>query len=340
MYYNSKMSGNFKRINAKNQGKKVPNSALSKLPRMEALVRIGNLPIVESGVKTAENVYYSLKKRNGLLCWSFNTAEGVLSAAVDTVLPAVKIIEGPLQCIDRLLCSSLDVVEQRVPSVHLPPQLIYYNTKEYMSDHLVRPVLRRAGSVKQIGSAVLDSRVSTYAADRIDGAIDVADKYVEKYLPSNAQDQVDCAQSSNEDDKEIKALHTFHKGQRFSRKLKRRLTLRTVAEARALKKQSKEAIHILIYVAELIVTDPKLALKKGRQLWSYLSEDEPENQARPQTIEELIVLVTRESARRIVHLVNFTGQITKKSAKHSARDFTSISGCIRCTIESGPFGKC
>lgn len=56
----------------------------------------------------------------------------------------------------------------------------------------VRPVLKRAGSVKQIGTAVLDSRVSTYAADRIDGALNVADKYVDKYLPSSASDQVDC----------------------------------------------------------------------------------------------------------------------------------------------------
>lgn len=88
------------------------------------------------------------------------------------------------------------------------------NTKEYMSDHLVtdflfenplrtcaktlrslpkvQPVLQRAGSVKQLGSAVLDSPLSTYAADRIDGAIDVADKYVERYLPS--EDQIDCKQ--------------------------------------------------------------------------------------------------------------------------------------------------
>lgn len=56
----------------------------------------------------------------------------------------------------------------------------------------------------------------------------------------------------SEDDNESKAIHTFHKGQRFSRKLKRRLTQRTILEARALKKQSKEAIHILIYVAELV----------------------------------------------------------------------------------------
>lgn len=61
-----------------------------------------------------------------------------------------------------------------------------------------------------------------------------------------------AAQNEAENDNESKAIHTFHKGQRFSRKLKRRLTLRTVAEARALKKQSKEAIHVLIYAAELV----------------------------------------------------------------------------------------
>lgn len=64
------------------------------------------------------------QKRNGLLNWSFETAEGVLFAAVDSVRPAVKIIEGPLHRIDQILCSSLDVVEQRVPSVYLPPQLV------------------------------------------------------------------------------------------------------------------------------------------------------------------------------------------------------------------------
>lgn len=89
---------------------------------------------------------------------------------------------------------------------------MFNNTKEYMTDRLVieflrenplrscakklrsfpkvQPVLKRANSVKHLGSAVLDSPLSVYAADRIDGAINVADKYVEKYLPS--EDHVDC----------------------------------------------------------------------------------------------------------------------------------------------------
>lgn len=65
-----------------------------------------------------------LQQRNGLFTWSFNTAEGVIFAAVETVRPAVKIIEGPLHRIDQILCNSLDIVEQRVPSVYLPPQMV------------------------------------------------------------------------------------------------------------------------------------------------------------------------------------------------------------------------
>lgn len=284
------------------------NKRIHTLPRMEALERIGNIPIVEYGYETAQQYYNDLKKRNGLLNWYCRTAEGVLFTIVDTVQPAVRIIEGPLQRFDKLLCSSLDIVEQRVPQVYLPPESMINNTKEYMSDHLVRPVLKRADSVKQIGNAVLDSRVSVYAADRIEGALDVADKYVDRYLPTEeAQDQVDVPAVIENNDNEMKAVHTFHKGQRFSRKLKRRLTMRTLAEARALKKQSKEAIHVLLYAAELIATDPKQALQKAKELWAYLSHDEPENQARPQTIEELLVLITRESARRFVHVVNIVG---------------------------------
>lgn len=51
---------------------------------------------------------------------------------------------------------------------------------------------------------------------------------------------------------EPEAVKTFHKGQLLSRKLKRRLTERTFAEARALKMQSKEAIHVLFYATELV----------------------------------------------------------------------------------------
>lgn len=48
---------------------------------------------------------------------------------------------------------------------------------------IAQPVLKRADSVKQIGNTVLASKYTAFAADTLDGALNVAEKYVDKYLP-------------------------------------------------------------------------------------------------------------------------------------------------------------
>lgn len=68
-----------------------------------------------------------------------------------------------------------------------------------------------------------------------------------------------------------------------------------------------------------------MALQKGRELWAELSKDEPENQARPDTLEQLIVMLTRESARRIVHFVNFTNVGIRKLPRHLTNTITYVS---------------
>lgn len=47
-------------------------------------------------------------------------------------------------------------------------------------------------------------------------------------------------------------------------------------------------------------------MAKAKELWRYLSLDEPENQARPTSLEQLIVMLSREAARCMVHVVNFS----------------------------------
>jgi perilipin-2 len=278
----------------------------SSLPQMECVFRIQSIPLVETGMKTAESMYNRIKKSNSLINWYLSTAETVSAAAIDTISPVVQLAEGPIQRIDQVVCKSLDLVEQRVPSVYLPPEMMYWNTKEYMSERLVRPVIQRANSVKKISnSMIMENRVSTYAAESADRCLTAADAVIDKYLPGEqGQDDRDgLGTESNNDEGAV--VHAFQHGRRVSKKLRRRLTNRTVAEVNALKKQSKEAVHILIYAAELIITDPRQFMQKIRELWSFLSADEPENQARPQTLEQLIVMLTRESARRVVHLTNY-----------------------------------
>lgn len=55
-----------------------------------------------------------------------------------------------------------------------------------------------------------------------------------------------------------------------------------------------------------------------KELWVYLSEDEPENQAPPQNLEQLIVMLTREGARRFVHIANFISYNTVRIPQYAS----------------------
>ncbi|XP_066259385.1 lipid storage droplets surface-binding protein 1-like isoform X2 [Euwallacea similis] len=303
-------------VQTDDQMKLVQNKRKSlNMPELESVTRIYNLPIVETGLSYADNIYQKIKRSNSLFNWTLDQAENTLYSAIDQAVPVIVLFQGPLSQVDKLVCKTLDIVEEKIPSIHLPPEMIYWNTKQYakntVNTKIVTPVLKRADSVKQIGTSVLASKYTVFAADTLDGALDVADKYVDRYLPADEQDKsvdVDAPAGRPAD----KAIHTIQHADRLGRKLKRRLTRRTIAEVKALKEHSAEAVHVLIYVAELVATDPALAFQKGKELWVILSKDEPENQARPENLEQLIVLLTRESARRVVHLVNFTASVAKK----------------------------
>lgn len=297
----------------------------SDLPHIESVARISSLPIVESGIHIAGNVYRKIKRSNSLMNWSLDTAEQSLAIATATARPAIFALNGPITTIDQLLCKGIDIVEQRVPAVHLPPHLMYLNTRDYVNKKIVKPVLMRAGSVKQIGSQAANA-----AADRLDGALTTADKYVDHYLPGDPADKDEV----NPPETMSKATRTIKHGARFSRKLQKRLTRRTLAEARALKEQGTECIHVLLYVAELIATDPKLAMQKAKALWASLSLPEPENQARPDTLEQLLVLLTRESARRMVHLVNGTAALAARTPRRLGHLLVQLSHQLLAVAEA------
>ncbi|CAH0723995.1 unnamed protein product, partial [Brenthis ino] len=280
------------------QEPKVPSARKQNLLKLEVLQRVANIPIVESGMEVTEKIYSRIRESNPLIRWYFSMGEKSLATGVMLALPAVQLLESPIHQLDKFLCMSLDVVEKRVPSIYLPPQAIYSETRQY--------VLRRADSVKQLGTAVLDSRVTAVTANALDRALTTADMYVDKYLPPDYQDaadvtNADAVDSGNESGR-ARAAQAVQHGARLKRKLQRRLTRQALAEAKAIKEQ----IHVLAYVAELVATDPVLAWKKAKELYASLSQPEPENQARPATLEELLVLLSRESARKIVHLINYT----------------------------------
>lgn len=293
------------------------NQSTSRIPKaakLKAVDRIMTLPVVESGWNYAGQVYGRLKESSNVLHWAFGQAELSFSIVATTTSPAVWLLQGPISTLDKIVCQSLDTVEQKLPSINLPPEMLYSNTKQYVADistRIVHPILKRADSVKQIGTSVLESKYTEFAADTLEGALNVADKYLDKYLPADVPDAniKDRDASRVPEGPARKAYKTIHHMDQFSRKLQRGLTQRTLAEAKAFKAHSAEAMHVLVYIIELVANDPKTAYYKSQELWSTLSNDEPENQARPQDLEQLIMMLTRESARRMVHLVNFTSKL-------------------------------
>lgn len=283
---------------SKSQGPQVAKVQKPCIPKLEVVSRVASIPIVESGIGVTEKMYYKIRESNSFIRWYMSLGEKSLATGVQLALPAVLLFETPIHQLDKFLCKSLDVVEKNVPSINLPPQTMYKETRQY--------VLRRADSVKQLGTAVLDSRVTAVTATALDRALTTADKYVDKYLPPDQQDASDVTSADmvdgGDDSGRALAVHAVQHGARLRRKLQRRLTRQALAEAKAIKEQ----IHVLVYVAELVATDPVLAWKKAKELYESLSKPEPENQARPATLEELVVLLTRESARKMVHLINYT----------------------------------
>lgn len=140
---------------------------------MESLEKFTSIPIVESSLKTGYVVYNRVKNSNRLINWSLSVSENLTYALIESVKPALNFVEGPLNKLDSYGVKILDSVESVVPNINLPPQMIYWNTKEYVADRVVKPVLKRADSFGDIA----------------DHALIIADKALDKYLPDDTEDE-------------------------------------------------------------------------------------------------------------------------------------------------------
>lgn len=61
---------------------------------------------------------------------------------------------------------------------------LYHLTKDYASRNVLQPMIKRAESVKEISY-----NKANVAAEKIDSVLDIADKYVDKYLPDDGNQQ-------------------------------------------------------------------------------------------------------------------------------------------------------
>lgn len=92
--------------------------------RLESVDRLSSIPIIEHSLKRVENFYGKMKNSNCVLNWYIGSAENTFLSTYEAIQPVIKLIESPLKRLDAIMCKSLDVLEQRLPSVYLPPELV------------------------------------------------------------------------------------------------------------------------------------------------------------------------------------------------------------------------
>lgn len=142
---------------------------------METLEKFNSIPIVDMSLKKTLTIYNRVKKTNFLVQWGLETSENVALSVIESFRPAVKLVEGPLEKIDKLGLGILEKIEgeflvhlkiliplhlvihaEKMPNLYLPPEMIYWNTKEYVSDRVVKPVLKRADSFGDVVDIAID----------------------------------------------------------------------------------------------------------------------------------------------------------------------------------------
>lgn len=173
---------------------------------MESVNRIAKLPVVESTLQTAQGIYEKVKDYNSVTNWTLQTAENTAHKAVDIAkpyaAPVIKNFEGPIKKVDDVLCSGLDYVESKVPSVKLPPKEIYESTKQFVTPavetakNLVEPAMKTAKDVLEPAVAKTRSIVEPIVEPIVENVRHRVDGYLHKNQEAPEGQEQEAGQGS------------------------------------------------------------------------------------------------------------------------------------------------
>ncbi|XP_071455636.1 lipid storage droplets surface-binding protein 1-like isoform X2 [Hetaerina americana] len=244
----------------------------SNLPRMESVNRISKIPIVESVWGVATGFYGKVKESNSVVSWTLSHAEVVSTAAIG---PVASRLETPLHAVDSMLCKGIDMVEEKVPAIKMPPSQMLATTREYVATGLG---LHAQGPDTPATAKIIGAGVGVAAAG-LRTAVSAVEWYVDRYLPSQ----------QGEDEAEDKALVPAKEGgegakndpmdallrlQKVTRRLQRRLIRIASAQIKSLKQQGEGATTYVGGVAQYItsvVADPKALVSKVGTAWAEMA---------------------------------------------------------------------
>lgn len=89
--------------------------------KIQVVDRALQIPSVQYLWGKSTEVYGRLKGTNTLVNWAFDTVETVVSTVIEKSLPVAKLMEKPINTLDKTLCQGLDFVEIKLPIIKQEP---------------------------------------------------------------------------------------------------------------------------------------------------------------------------------------------------------------------------
>ncbi|KAG8232700.1 hypothetical protein J437_LFUL014718 [Ladona fulva] len=248
-----------------NEGNETSNTQL------QSLQRFSKIPVVELMWNHTTGMYEKVKGSNSVVNWTLSSAEATVQKAMQHAAPVAKRFEQPIQKVDETLCKGLNTLEEKVPIVKEKPEQVYEAAKTYVNATM-QPAMEKVEAVKRFGTAC-----GNYAKFSLHATVEMADQYVEYYLPENNE-----STDSTESTVAVQTLHEQSVPQKVGRisvRVGKGLYRTIVTQMKSLEVKSEKSLVSLTSLSELIhmtsvTMDGSVIAARASQLWSQLKLDE------------------------------------------------------------------
>ncbi|XP_059489436.1 lipid storage droplets surface-binding protein 2-like [Neocloeon triangulifer] len=134
--------------------------------------RVIHLPMVEALTHKTIEVLDKVKGSSSVANWTLSTAESTAATMFNLAENVANILpQGPIQAVDRTICSGLAFVGDKVPIVREQPEVIYEHAMETVN------------VVKNKANDILSTKLGTIAMNGFDTTTGLINKFIDYYMP-------------------------------------------------------------------------------------------------------------------------------------------------------------
>ncbi|XP_071455369.1 lipid storage droplets surface-binding protein 1-like [Hetaerina americana] len=270
--------------------------------QLECMQRISKIPIVELMWNQTTGMYEKVKGSHGVVNWTLTSAEATVHKAMQHAAPVAKKFEQPIHKVDETLCKGLNTLEEKVPIVKEKPELVVAAAKTYVSSTM-QPAMEKVEAMKRFGTAC-----GNYAMASLDATVEMADQYVEYYLPEETPQQ--------EGGPAIVPDQTIpQRVGKISVKVGRGVYQKIVVQMKTLGVSSEKSLTSLSHLSEMlhmasVTVDSAALAARANSLWNQLkaddefaegSEEESGDKVQPGNV-AIAAIVARKLIRNVLNL--------------------------------------